>query len=79
MHNLAHRPAAGAIRRVELVFSQTLHGSAHVCRSRSNRLDEIIALLIRKWTFKMEFADWEPWIAHVARLFPANRNEMIRP
>src|SRR2546430_9029137 len=43
MYDLAHRPAAFAVRRVEMRVVQALHRGAHLGRGSRNLIDRLLA------------------------------------
>src|SRR5260370_42099506 len=57
MNDLAHRPAAFAVRRVELRILQAFHGGAHFSRGGSNLFDRLLAPGGRHWRGHLKFSN----------------------
>src|SRR5260370_17784816 len=62
MNDLAHRPAAFAVRRVELRILQAFHGGADFSWGGSNLFDRLLAPGGRHWRGHLKISDRVAWI-----------------
>jgi len=70
VYDLAHRPSAGTVGRVELSLGEPLDRRAQVRRCAGDLVERGLFLLIGEWSFEVKLADSPasaPWADLLSR------------